>query len=124
MIHGQAPICLQELIISKRKEERYNLRSCAMGIMLQTPRTLTKTTLGDRAFLAAAPKLWNDDLLSCNAHLIIFTCILRNITIKLLLLLLLLLLLREREKSKGGKRGTPTVAVFYAHISSRRPVTI
>ena len=30
-----------------------------MGIMLQTPRTLTKKTLGDRAFLAAAPKLWN-----------------------------------------------------------------
>ena len=27
--------------------------------MLQTPRTLTKKTLGDRAFLAAAPKLWN-----------------------------------------------------------------
>ena len=36
-----------------------NLRSCAMGIMLQRPRTLTKKTLGDRAFLAAAPKLWN-----------------------------------------------------------------
>ena len=30
-----------------------------MGIMLQTPRTLTKKTLGDRAFLAAAPNLWN-----------------------------------------------------------------
>ena len=30
-----------------------------MGIMLQTPRILTKKTLGDRAFLAAAPKLWN-----------------------------------------------------------------
>ena len=36
-----------------------NLRLCAMGIMLQRPRTLTKKTLGDRAFLAAAPKLWN-----------------------------------------------------------------
>ena len=57
-IHGQAPVYLQELI-SKREGERYNLRSCAMGIMLQTPRTLTKKTLGDRAFLAAAPKLWN-----------------------------------------------------------------
>ena len=57
-IHGQAPVYLQELI-SKREEKRYNLRSCAMGIMLQTPRTLTKKTLGDRAFLAAAPKLWN-----------------------------------------------------------------
>ena len=39
-IYGQAPVYLQELI------------------MLQTP-TLTKKTLGDRAFLAAAPKLWN-----------------------------------------------------------------
>ena len=27
--------------------------------MLQMPRILTKKTLGDRAFLAAAPKLWN-----------------------------------------------------------------
>ena len=42
-----------------QEEKRYNLRLCAMGIMLQTPRTLTKKTLGDRAFLAAAPKLWN-----------------------------------------------------------------
>ena len=30
-----------------------------MGIMLQTPRILTTKTLGDRAFLAVAPKLWN-----------------------------------------------------------------
>ena len=30
-----------------------------MGIMLQTPRTLTNKTLGDRAFLATAPKLRN-----------------------------------------------------------------
>ena len=42
-----------------KRDTIYNLRSCAMGIMLQTPRTLTKKTLGDRAFLAAAPKLWN-----------------------------------------------------------------
>ena len=27
--------------------------------MLQMPRTLTKKTLGDRAFLAEVPKLWN-----------------------------------------------------------------
>ena len=54
----QAPVYLQDLI-SKREEGSYNLRSCAMGIMLQTPRILTKKTLGDRAFLAAAPKLWN-----------------------------------------------------------------
>ena len=30
-----------------------------MGIMLQTPRILTKKSLADRAFLAVAPKLWN-----------------------------------------------------------------
>ena len=30
-----------------------------MGIMLQTPKILTKKILGDRAFLAAASKLWN-----------------------------------------------------------------
>ena len=40
-------------------KEFNNLRSCAMGIMLQTSRTLAKKTLGDRPFLAAAPKLWN-----------------------------------------------------------------
>ena len=57
-IHGQPPLYLQELICQK-EEKRYNLRSCAIGIMLQTPRILTKKTLADRAFLAAAPKLWN-----------------------------------------------------------------
>ena len=56
--HGQAPVYLQELI-SQKEDTRYNLRSCAMGIMLQTSKPLTETILGDRAFLAAAPKLWN-----------------------------------------------------------------
>ena len=55
-IHGQDAVYLQELI-SQEENMRYNLRSCTMGIMLQTPKTLTKKTLGDRAFLAAAPKL-------------------------------------------------------------------
>ena len=53
VIHGQAPEYLQELIRPK-EDKRYNLRLCAMGIMLQTP-SLTKKTLGGRAFLAAAP---------------------------------------------------------------------
>ena len=57
-IHGQAPVYQQELI-SQKEDTRYNLRSCTIGIMLQTPKPLTKKTLGDRAFLAAAPKLWN-----------------------------------------------------------------
>ena len=43
-IHGQAAVYLQELI-SQKEDKRYNLRSCAMGIMLQTSKTLTKKTL-------------------------------------------------------------------------------
>ena len=35
-IHGQALVYLQELI-NIREEKSYNLRACAMGIMLQTP---------------------------------------------------------------------------------------
>ena len=54
---GQAPVYLQELI-GKREEGRYNLRSCAMGIMLQTPWILTEKTLSDRVFLAANDS-WN-----------------------------------------------------------------
>ena len=53
------PWFFQQSCSRKREEKSYNLRSCAMRIMLQAPRTLTKKTLGDRAFLAAAPKLWN-----------------------------------------------------------------
>ena len=41
--------------LAKRKIGDTNLRSCAMGIMLQTPINI----LGHRAFLAASPKLWN-----------------------------------------------------------------
>ena len=47
------------IIVTFKAIHRQAPRSCAIGIMLQTPRTLTKKTLGDRAFLAAAPKLWN-----------------------------------------------------------------
>ena len=42
--------------IQRRGQSRYVY---ALFFMLQTPRTLTKKTLGDRAFLAVAPKLWN-----------------------------------------------------------------
>ena len=34
------------------------IRLCAKGIMLQTPRTLTKKTLGDR-FFSCGTQLWN-----------------------------------------------------------------
>ena len=50
-IHGQAPGYIQALI-SKREEGSYYLRSFGKGIMLQTPRILTKKTLGDRAFFS------------------------------------------------------------------------
>ena len=46
-------------LISQKEEKKYNSTLCAMGIMLQMPRTLTKKTLGYRAFLTAASKLWN-----------------------------------------------------------------
>ena len=38
---------------------RYGLRSND-GILLSHPNFKTLTTLGDRAFVASAPKLWND----------------------------------------------------------------
>jgi hypothetical protein len=38
----------------------YNLRSNNNGFCLQPPRARTKKTLGDRAFLTAAPKIWNE----------------------------------------------------------------
>ena len=43
-------IILIIILISLKEDKRYNLRSCAMGIMLQMPRTLTKKTLGEHNF--------------------------------------------------------------------------
>ena len=37
------------------------------GLLPQAPRVITHTTLGDRAFLAAQPKLWNS-LPAINIH--------------------------------------------------------
>lgn len=48
-IHGQASEYLQELV-SQKEDRRYNLRSCAMGIMLQMPKTIAKKTLGDHKY--------------------------------------------------------------------------
>ena len=53
-----SPIYIQELIKIKSKS-RYCLHSNT-ELLLESPNVITKTTLGDRAFVSAAPKLWND----------------------------------------------------------------
>ena len=55
-IHGLGPKYLTESIPPKRTT-KYSLRQNG-GILLQVPRT-NRTTLGDRAFAASAPHLWN-----------------------------------------------------------------
>ena len=56
-IHGMTPeyICL---MIKIKQGGRYNLRPNTK-MLLQPPVRLTKKTLGDKAFVSAAPNLWN-----------------------------------------------------------------
>ena len=56
-IHGTAPSYISELITFKTNSS-YSLRS-NNKLLLCPPSFKTLTTLGDRAFIAAAPKLWN-----------------------------------------------------------------
>ena len=56
-IHGIAHVYIQDLI-KIREKSVYSLRSNS-EILLENPRTMTKPTLGNRAFTAVAPKLWN-----------------------------------------------------------------
>ena len=56
-IHGQAPDYICNLI-KVRNFSTYGLRSNS-ELLLAPPSTKTKKTLGDRAFIAAAPSLWN-----------------------------------------------------------------
>ena len=56
-IHGSAPTYISQLIRLKPKST-YMLRSNTKHFLLDQPRKMKKTT-GDRAFLAAAPTLWN-----------------------------------------------------------------
>ena len=59
-IHELAPSYINELVKIKPLNSRYRLRSND-GILLSHPNVKTLTTLGDRrAFVASAPKLWND----------------------------------------------------------------
>ena len=54
-IHGLAPKYLRNLLTFK--SSLYNLRSSG-SILLSMPAVRSKT-LGDRAFMVAAPRLWN-----------------------------------------------------------------
>ena len=56
-IHGLAPKYLCELLTFK--SSLYNLRSSGSILVLSMPAVRPKTTLGDRAFMVAAPTLWN-----------------------------------------------------------------
>ena len=58
-IHGLAPSCINDLVKIKPLNSSYRLRSND-GILLSHPNFNTSTTLGDRAFVASAPNLWND----------------------------------------------------------------
>ena len=58
-VHGNAPNYIKELINFK-KSGKYNLRSNSDNLLLEIEKEKTYTTLGDRAFQVAAPKLWNN----------------------------------------------------------------
>ena len=55
---GLAPSYLRFLITPK-PVSKYNLRSSSDSTLLSYPNVKPKATLGERAFLFAAPKLWN-----------------------------------------------------------------
>ena len=58
-INGQGPMYQQELV-KLQQDGAYNLRSSNKGHVLQAPNAITKKkTLGNRAYMCAAPKLWN-----------------------------------------------------------------
>ena len=58
-IHEIAPSCISDLISVKSNRGRCSLRSYSNGILLNIPTCKSFSTLGDRSFSMAAPKLWN-----------------------------------------------------------------
>ena len=58
-IHDLAPSYINDLVKIKPLNSKYTQRSND-GILLSHPNFKPSTTLGDRAFVASAPKLWND----------------------------------------------------------------
>ena len=63
VLHGSTPKYLIDLI-SVLPPSRYHLRRNNKGILLSIPKSFTKVTMGDRSFMAAAPRLWNSFLVS------------------------------------------------------------
>ena len=59
VIHELAPSYINDLVKIKPLNSTYRLRS-NNGIRLSQPNFKNLTTLGDCAFVAAPPKLWND----------------------------------------------------------------
>ena len=55
-IHGLAPKYLCDILTFKSSLQNLRSSSC---ILLSMPAVRSKTTLGDRAFMVAAPTLWN-----------------------------------------------------------------
>ena len=58
-LNGQAPCYISELLAWKANTHSHKLRSSNDTLLLTPPTQFTKVTLGDRAFICAAPKLWN-----------------------------------------------------------------
>ena len=59
-LNGQAPSYITELLKARSYTHSHNLRSSNDNLLLQIPSHKTKITLGDRAFVCAAPKVWNN----------------------------------------------------------------
>ena len=59
VLQGSAPKYLTDLI-SVLPPSRYDLRRNNTGILLSTPKCFQRVTTGDRSFMAAAPRLWNN----------------------------------------------------------------
>ena len=58
ILNGLAPKYLQNLV-KVMEPSKYNLRRKDSGVLLARPPRILKKTMGDRAFQAAAPNLWN-----------------------------------------------------------------
>ena len=58
LLHGSAPKYLIDLI-SVLPPSHYDLWRNNQGILLSTSKRFTEVTMGDRSFMAAAPRLWN-----------------------------------------------------------------
>ena len=66
-LNNQAPKYIKQLI-QKRQQQSYHVRSNDK-LLIENPASLSKNKFEDRAFLFAAPKLWNTS--SDNAKIIV-----------------------------------------------------